>query len=85
MKRARHKKEKQIEAQATSAEQLHHETEDGDGAQPVVVEEHAPPDSREGEKRFSPEMTIYDSLNAKILFDPELVSLVTNLEFRTIN
>lgn len=53
MKRARHKKEKQIEAQAVSAEQ-HHESGSGDGAKPTVIEvEHTPVDSREGEK-FSP-------------------------------
>lgn len=52
MKRARHKKEKQNEAQAASAEQ-HHEVESGDGEQPIVMEvEHAPVDSREGEKCF---------------------------------
>ena len=50
MKRARHKKEKQIEAQASSAEQ-HQEIGSGDGAQSVVLEvEHAPVDTREGEK-----------------------------------
>lgn len=65
MKRARHKKEKQVEAQATSAEQLHNETEGGDGAQPIVLEEHAPVDSREGEKRFLPEMTIYELLECQ--------------------
>jgi DNA-directed RNA polymerase subunit RPC12/RpoP len=57
VKRARHKKEKQIEVQATSAEQIHHEGESGDGAQPVVIEEPviAPVDSREGEKHFLPQ------------------------------
>jgi hypothetical protein len=49
----RHKKEKQVEP-ATSAEQQHHEGS-GDGAHPIVVEEHVPVDSREGEKRFPPE------------------------------
>ena len=57
MKKARHKKEKQVEqAQATSAEQHLNEDGSGDGAQPIVIEEHAPVDSREGEKkRFFPE------------------------------
>ena len=55
MKKARHKKEKQVEqAQATSAEQHLHEDGSGDGAQPIVIEDHAPVDSREGEKVFSP-------------------------------
>lgn len=48
----RHKKEKQLEAQATSAEQ-HHESGSGDGsAQPIVSEEHPAVDSREGENEF---------------------------------
>lgn len=65
MKRARHKKEKQVEVQATSAEQIHHEGGSGDGAQPVVIEEHAPVDSREGEKHFLPQKRQFlDSLNA---------------------
>lgn len=62
MKKARHKKEKQVEvqveeAQVSSGEQ-HHESGSGDDAQPVVAEE--PPvvvvavDSREGEKCFAP-------------------------------
>jgi hypothetical protein len=59
MKKARHKKEKQVETQATSAEQHHHEGESGDGAQPIVLEEHAPVDSREGEKCFLPKKTIF--------------------------
>lgn len=54
MKRARHKKEKQAEAPATSAEQHHPEGESGDGAQPSLIEEHASVDSREGEKDFLP-------------------------------
>lgn len=52
MKRARHKKEKQVEAQATIAEE-HHESGSGDGAQPTIIDvEHAPVDSREGENVF---------------------------------
>lgn len=52
MKKIRHKKEKQLEAQASSAEQ-HHECGSGEGAPPVVVvEELAAVDSREGEKCF---------------------------------
>lgn len=55
MKKARHKKEKQVEqVQATSVEQHLNEDGSGDGAQPIVIEEHAPVDSREGEKRFFP-------------------------------
>lgn len=64
MKRARHKKEKQIEAQAASAEQ-HHESGSGDGAQPVGIEvEHAPVDSREGEKQvfIPPEKEWFSSM-----------------------
>lgn len=55
MKKARHKKEKHIEAQVqatTSAEQT--DSGSGDGVQPTVLEfEHTPAvDSREGEIRF---------------------------------
>lgn len=72
MKRARHKKEKPVEAQATSAEQHHTEGESGDGVQPSVIEEPAPADSREGEKRFLPKenfLTPWMLCHAKYHFD----------------
>lgn len=69
MKKARHKKEKQVETQTPSAEQHHHEDESGDDAQPVVIEEHASVDSREGEKRFLPKKRLIPWMLCHISFE----------------
>lgn len=87
MKKARHKKEKQVEvqveAQVSSGEQ-HHESGSGDDAQPVVAEE--PPvvvvavDSREGEKCFAPVKSWRFPLRVFSIPD----SLLTGLKLRNL-
>lgn len=76
MKKARHKKDKQIEAQASSAEQQH-EGGSGDGAQPIVVEV---PDSREGEKVFLPRTRNVKFLECFLFSIPNFVSYITSLK-----